>query len=625
MFHSWFSCISCCGFDDEKPRPSESTMRLGYGTERNIVLLRDQPAIIPRPSAEPLWSSEETYKRTLEQERQRERTRLRKSTTQESNSGRRTWFAKSPPSHRHLLISGPTDFRHLHSESFQLPPPAPEPAPRPRPRSFRPIELSIYQPHNRLSAILPHLERCDDSITPPPPAHTDSSSPWEGSSDATATNNEWSYSVMSFHYPNRHGRQGSSISGASMSPPRVPAKSDASSSPPRIPAKSRARALTAHNTEKIVERIASALVEKERLQAEINSLVERQSIYLNSRPSTSYTLRDTSLDHGHQTSTDRSGYEPMPSIPALPAAAPSFAERLSVDGRPQTAPGNMNSAMLQEKTLELAAMAAAQSPLGGSQLNSPSAGHEDPHSLDRPLAPPLPLVLRPPLRKKKSFSRVSSWLFHPEAQQQHQQHLQHLQQGGTSTADTSPTAVSGGTAPNNTYMVTTSPRPIKASDGFYQCVAPPEGLPRTSMETSSSVYTWETAGDTHNDNGDDDDARTVPTTVPAWSPDQTPKQGSKENTPVLGGGNGARARGNGGHAGGAGGAGLGVKGGVFKVLPILDDAGVRGGEGRGRENGEKGGVVVAENGDKGNAEGLGVVVGPPLPNGHRPLSVGVAF
>lgn len=286
MFRSWFSC---CG-SDEKPHRSESSPRLG--SERNIVVLRDQPAIIPRPSAEPLWSSEKTYEKMLEHERQRERTRLRKTVSRDSSSSRRTWFAKSPSSQRRLLISGPTDFRHLHSESFQLPPPAPEPVPRQRRRSFRPIELSIYQPHNRLSAILPHLQGCEESITPPPRVYTANSSRWDGSS--TTVTNDRSNSVMSFHYPRRHGRQNSSISDASMSPPRPP-RSDASMSPPRIPAKSRARANTAPNTTRIVERIASALIEKERLQSEINSLVERQSIFFNSRPSTSYTMRGMSF------------------------------------------------------------------------------------------------------------------------------------------------------------------------------------------------------------------------------------------------------------------------------------------------------------------------------------------
>ncbi|GAB1316672.1 hypothetical protein MFIFM68171_06882 [Madurella fahalii] len=483
MSFSWFSSILCCGAD-EKPRPS---------VERNIIVLRDQPAVIPRPSAEPLWTSERTYEKTFAQER--ERSRLRKS-NRDSSSTRKQWF-RSSSSTRRLQISGPTDFRHVHSESFQLPPE------RSRPRSFRPIELSIYQPDNRLSPILPYLDGDDDLITPPPRAHTANSSRWDASSGTTLTNDR-GYSAMSFHIPRRHARQGSGVS-------------DASQSPPRIPPKSRARANTAPSTERIVERIASALVEKERLQAEINSLIERQSIFFSSRPSTGYDMR---------------GFAPMPSIPALPAAAPSFAERLSVDDRPRTAPSHMGSMTIQEKTLELATAAFQSQPPQTPRTYSPSdrAHFDEQDDLDRPLAPPLPLILRPPLRKKKSFSRVSSWLFNPDDQQQNPHGHGHNEE----STDSSPTYfTANGTVVSRTATATTNPRPLKESDGFYQCVAPPEGLPRTSMETSSSVYTWET--------NEDGEARTVPTTMTtaASSPRVRPGAvGSRQTTPVVGAGRG---------------------------------------------------------------------------------------
>jgi hypothetical protein len=269
---------------------------------------------------------------------------------------------------------------------------------------------------------------------------------------------------------------------------------------------------------------------KERLQAEINTVIQRQSIYMG-RPMTGFDMSGayefSSAARPLLTST---GIEPMPSIPAMPAAAPSFAERLSVDDRPRTAPSNMRSSMtVQEKTLELTAAAQSQpSPTAftstrydnttnNNNLSSPSE-QSDSDSMERPLAPPLPLVLRPPLRKKKSFSRVSNWLFQPE---------------GNPHADESPDSSPTMTFPTTT--ATTSPRPVKESDGFYQCVAPPEGLPRTSMETSSSVYTWETNGD----DDDEEEAKTVPTTTAAWSPEQTPKQGSnssRHTTPVIGSG-----------------------------------------------------------------------------------------
>ncbi|KAL2176851.1 uncharacterized protein P884DRAFT_278099 [Thermothelomyces heterothallicus CBS 202.75] len=520
-------------------------MLMPTGAERNFAVLRDQPAAIPQPSAEPVWPSERTYEKTLGREAS-EKTKLWRSASRESSARRNLFSRISSPSVRRLQISGPTDFRHLHSESFQFPPPPQES--RPRPSSFRPIELSIYRQENRLSAILPHIE-CN--ITPPPRAYTGNSSNWEDGSGSSATltqeatsAHERSHSAMSFHLPRKHSRQ----------------MSEASMSPPRIPPKSRARAATAPNTERIVERIASAMIEKERLQAEINSLVQRQSLYLNSRPSTGYDVR---------------GLEPMPSIPALPAAGPSFAERLSTDDRPRTAPSYAHSMAPHEKTPELTASAQSSPPRRHDRVTthnrygSPSTSSDGRViTADFPLAPPLPLVLRPPLRKKKSFSRVSNWLFNPDAA-------------------ASPAVAAAGHA-------TTSPRPVKESDGFYQCVAPPEGLPRTSMDTSSSVYTWETGGNSDGDsNGDGGGAKTLPTatTATTWSPDQTPKQGwsssTRHTTPVLGGSERA---------------GLGFD----------KETGVPSGAGAG----------VAVDGEEG--DGLGVDDGTNA-NGHRPLSVGVAF
>ncbi|KAL2135743.1 hypothetical protein VTI74DRAFT_7113 [Chaetomium olivicolor] len=469
-FSSWFnSFASCCG-SRQKPRSNEPSPRFG-SARGGIVVLRDQPAVISPPSAEPVWSSGRAYGKALE--REKEKLRLRKSMSRDGGI-RKAWFARSSSSIRRLKISGPTNFRHLQSESFQLPPQTSRS--RPRRRSFRPIELSIYQPHNRLSPILPYLE-C--SITPPPPVYTANSSRWESSSGPMLAN-ERSGSTMSFHMPRRHARQVSGVSDASMSPPRIPPKSAA-------------RVSAAPNTERIVERIASKMLERERLQAEIDSLVERQSIYIGSRPSTVH---------------DMQGFEPMPSIPALPAAAPSFAERLSIEG-PRTAPSHATSMTVQEKTLKLTVAAK-------SQPQAPYSSGQEQDGMDRPLAPPLPLVLRPPLRKKKSFSRVSNWLFQPDE----------TLQGDNSTVS-SPSA-----------YITTSPRPIKESDGFYQCVAPPEGLPRTSMETSSSVYTYNTGED---DDSEEDGTKTVPTTTAAWTPPNgSPqvKQGSssRHTTPVVGAG-----------------------------------------------------------------------------------------
>jgi len=73
--------------------------------------------------------------------------------------------------------------------------------------------------------------------------------------------------------------------------------------------------------------------------------------------------------------------------------------------------------------------------------------------------PPLPLVLqstRPPLRKKKSFSRVSSWLFPGE-------HARNI----------------------SLDSVTNTPKPVTSREGFYQCIdANPR---RPSVSTVSTL------------------------------------------------------------------------------------------------------------------------------------------
>lgn len=165
--------------------------------------------------------------------------------------------------------------------------------------------------------------------------------------------------------------------------------------------------------------------------------------------------------------------EPMPSIPAMPAAAPSFAERLSTDGRPQTEPSQPIHIPRRQKSF-----AEAVARFHEAKLHSRQPSDEQ----ERPLAPPLPLVLRPPLRKKKSFSRVSSWLF--------------------------PT----GEEPEGINMdtVTNLPRPVTDKEGFYQCVAP-ERLSMDSLMTESSH--WETEGE------DEEKSATIPTT---WSPGSSP-------------------------------------------------------------------------------------------------------
>ncbi|RYP23981.1 hypothetical protein DL767_008686 [Monosporascus sp. MG133] len=205
--------------------------------------------------------------------------------------------------------------------------------------------------------------------------------------------------------------------------------------------------------EDLVERVANAMMERDRLQEQIDDVIERQTIYASSRPSTA---------HGQPE------MEPMPDIPALPPDAPSFSERLSTD-RPRTAPSKTPTRVIY-------------------QANSSRKVES------RVPPPPLPLRLRPPLRKKKSFSRVSTWLF----------------PGGEHQRDIS------------LDSITNLPKPVTGAEGFYQ-VAQPGPSRRSSLDTASPVSEWGT------------EEQTVPT---SWSPgsDKTIKAIIAETriTPILG-------------------------------------------------------------------------------------------
>lgn len=300
--------------------------------------------------------------------------------------------------------------------------------------------------------------------------------------------------------------------------------------PPTVPPRSRLRSYSSPAAESMVERIAEAMIEMEKLQADIDSVIERQSLFGNSRPSTACGQGENIFlsASGQRILTHIPDYDPMPSIPAMPPIAPSFAERLSTE-RPKTAPPRNNTpvtpirggctaqpsivpaplylpqrqtgtatptktspktlptsqstasrpsevSMASAASVVSAATAAtkakaAASAWSGSRING--------RPVDVPLAPPLPLVLRPPLRKKKSFSRVSNWLFpgdsgHKNAGHQHKRGL-------------------------SFDSVTNLPRPVTDKDGFYQCVDGRTG-DRTSLDTVSTadtLSTWTTEQGEH--------------------------------------------------------------------------------------------------------------------------------
>lgn len=452
-----------CAMSRPKAMMSDEELLISKDDEKKPQpVVYDQPFYQPHPVAGP---GTEKHRQSFG-----EKTSRKNVGSVRKPSRKRVWPSPSFSSRR-PEISAPSNFRHISSASPSFipreprtPPPKVRPTRNPRPGSFRPLELSIYMVENSPSPILSHFEA--PNVTPPAPVYT----PDQVDEDRPLVHQKSvSSSSMSFHVPRRQPWDSSPSSGGQTQDEELP---------PLIPPKSRSRnrGYTSSDVESIKERVASAMAEVDKLQKQIDDVIERQSIYASSRPSTSHSVAHTIpselLTHAAfkgavQTSPD---LEPMPSIPALPPAAPSFAQRLNSEvGRPRTAP--------------------IRAPLPGPprRIRTPeevSAAFRAPPRIrndDRPLPPPLPLVLRPPLRKKKSFSRVSNWLFPgPE----HNRDL-------------------------SVDSVTNLPRPIKGNEGFYQCVSQDEAPGRRrSVDSIDTFSTWES-----------DDERTAPT---AYSPGSTP-------------------------------------------------------------------------------------------------------
>lgn len=179
------------------------------------------------------------------------------------------------------LISDPFNFQHtgtgavsFMSSAADLPRPAPRSAP-----AFRPLELSIYQTDDQMSPLMPYFTRAATTPSPPPRALTRDTF----DEDASTLAHSRSYSSQSFHIPRRPVNDVASFTTGTTS--------SNGDTPPRIPprARTRPRAYTSPSVEAIVERIAGAMIEKERLEEEIESVKERQSFCL-SRPGSVYGL-----------------------------------------------------------------------------------------------------------------------------------------------------------------------------------------------------------------------------------------------------------------------------------------------------------------------------------------------
>ena len=188
--------------------------------------------------------------------------------------------------HRRPRISPPSNFRHVYSHSHQFSADAFEyvaPVHRPPPSLLPHLDKEV-------SPILPYFG--DEEVATPPPVawlkEERNSLDSKGSGEFKLRK---SCSTLSFHVPRRlvgtppslHSSPGSQNLKAESLGLRL----DSPPPPPEVPPRSRARAYTAPETvDELRERVAGAMIEKERLQGMIDEIVERHSVYLGSSPGT---------------------------------------------------------------------------------------------------------------------------------------------------------------------------------------------------------------------------------------------------------------------------------------------------------------------------------------------------
>ncbi|KAH6659342.1 hypothetical protein BKA67DRAFT_11139 [Truncatella angustata] len=362
---------------------------------------------------------------------------------------RKGWFSRKERKRR-PQISAPSNFRHVSSGGPRFSDHE-DTQPSYRPRSFRPLQLNM----NRLSSMMPYFGYPNPPVTPPNRAIVSSSD----SDNTLSLKYQQSSSTLSFNIPRKPANPGSIFDSPQSDGIRRPAAA-------RLRAQTSTEGQTPAMNE-LIERVATAMLERDQLQDQIDDVVERQSIHISSRPSTA---------NGRRPSTTRSipdvDMEPMPEVPALPMAGPSFSERLSFD-RPRPTP---------IKVAAYGPPLTSVRPAAARALNSYTVAPGSRRVEGRAPPPPLPLRLRPPLRKKKSFSRVSSWLGFPvDVSHQH---------GRNVSLDS----------------ITNKPLPVLWDGGFYE-VAAPVGT-RTSSDSDETVSDW---------TSDDEkiEQQTLPT---SWSP-----------------------------------------------------------------------------------------------------------
>ncbi|ESZ98697.1 hypothetical protein SBOR_0935 [Sclerotinia borealis F-4128] len=372
--------------------------------EKSMRLVNGQPQLIspplPQPSERPQTAStfERPQTRGKEWTKSQSRTSSRGSFTLKRNLSSRA-------SNR-MVISAPYNFQH-HTETSYVREPE-RVVVRDSPR-LRPLELSIYLPGNLLSP-LPEFgfHRTDEK------------------NDRKLLHMR-SESALEFRIP-RKPVLSTVMERRSMNTEEL-LNALTKDQPNERPTRLRA------NTEPLAyERVKSALLENMELDKrlkELDEVIERRSIYLASRPTSRASRVESRQERRESVYSEFT--EPMPAITELPHHHP--------DRRSQTAPSRPR----RLKSID-------------SSLRAPKLLKE------RPLPPPLPLVLQTPqlTTRRKSMSRVSSWLFTSDSERHHSRHM-------------------------SLDFVTNTPKPMTSREGFYQCIEVKEIDNLLSVSSVSSI------------------------------------------------------------------------------------------------------------------------------------------
>jgi hypothetical protein len=452
------------------------------GIEKPMRIEHHQPRLVPPPVPEPQERPSTRSREWVE----RSKSVASRAASRGSFSVRRKLNAYNgiQPRRPRMQIGAPSDFRHVDHA-----------LPR-RAETFRPLELSIYMPENQLSPMMPHFGDIND-LSFPLDDLKDLPRP------TTALTHSRSESALSFRIPRKPIRSSSRASSewtANFKP--RPGSLSAQEllealekELPMAPPPARLRAMTEPPS---YERVKSALHEKFELEQRLKDIdeqiEERKSIYLSSRPTSRATSRPLSVYEECEGMSNLSQFaihwnltntEPMPT----PPIAPSFAARVASPSPLGAHPYNQRPKTAPSKTVHIPARLKSFTEASATFTTpSPSSA-----STERGVPPPpLPLVLKapphPPLRKKKSFSRVSNWLF---------------------PADHS----------RNTSLesVTNMPKPVTSREGFYQCVE----LDQTARPSISSVGTVSTLESELSE-------LDRPPVAPTWTPDSSPSRHTAE-------------------------------------------------------------------------------------------------